>query len=117
MSLNKSDLLARCERRFRDVALPDGGSVRIRSLTEFERSSLELRMFDKSGKVSVAKLPEAKLRTLACCIVDDAGEPLFAEQDWREIQALDSGIVAKIYSACLEHIGFEDEEIEELAGN
>lgn len=117
MSLSKTELLTRCQRRFIDVSLPDAGVVKLQSLTELERSQLELRMFDKAGKVAVSKLPEAKLRTLAACMVGEDQQRLFTDAEWGDLQSLDSGIIAVIYSACLKHIGFEDDEIEELSGN
>lgn len=116
MSLSKNDLLAKSARRYRDVPIGDGQSVRIQSLNERERTELELRLYSKDGKVDVKRLPENKLRTLCRCMVDGDGARLFDDTEWQEIEAIDSGIVAKIYSVCLEHIGFEDSEVDDLVG-
>lgn len=75
-------------------------------------------MDQQTAKVNFQKLPEVKARMLCLSLVEgDGGEPCFDESEWKELQSLDSRLVAKLYSACLEHNGYEDQEIEELVGN
>lgn len=112
--------LLRCvDRRFKSVQVPGGETFTIRSLTEKERSDHELRIIDrKTSKVQVSKLPEAKLRMVAACVVDDdTKEPVIQSDEWKMLEPLDSAIVACLYAACLKHNGFEDAEVEELVGN
>jgi len=115
-TISKAALLAKCERRYREVPIGGGECCRIQSLTERERADIEFRLLNSKGSVDVRKLPENKLRTLCACMVDGEGNRLFADNEWSQLEALDSGVIAKVYSACLEHIGFEDAEVEELVG-
>lgn len=116
MSLTKDKLLAKCQRRYRDVPIGGGEIVRIQSLTEGERAEIETRMFGQDGKVIIGRLPENKLRTLCRCMVDAEGARLFDDGEWQSLRDLDCAVVARIYEACLEHIGFDDDEVAEIVG-
>lgn len=115
--LNREQLLQKVQRRFRTVDLPDGDAVRIRSLTERERAELELLMFSKDGKVATKQLPAAKLKMICACVVGEDDQPYLTAADVSLLEEMDSGIIARIHSACLEHVGFEDAEVEELVKN
>lgn len=114
----RETLLAKCNRRYMSIEV-DGDVFWIRSLTELERSRQEASMINaKTMKVDFHKLPEAKLKMLCMCLVDEESkEPLFEVNEWPALQALDARVVAKLYTACLEHQGFTDDDIEELTGN
>jgi hypothetical protein len=116
MTISKEGLLAKCERIYREFTIRSGETIRIQTLTELEKAEIELLMLNNKGSVDVRKLPESKLRTMCACMVDGEGKRLFSDDEWRSLQPLNSSVVAEIYSECLEHIGFEDAEVEELVG-
>lgn len=111
-------LLAATNRRYKIVPTPIGDFT-IRSLTETERSSQELGTLNrKTGQLLVSKLPDAKLAMITAMVVDDdTKETLFTEADWPGLRKVDSAVIASLYSACLEFVGFDDQDIEELVGN
>jgi hypothetical protein len=114
----RETLLAKSNRRYTSIDI-DGDVFWIRSLTELERSKQEASMINaKTMKVDFNKLPEAKLKMLCMCLVDgDTKEPLFEVHEWVALQALDARVIAKLYTACLEHQGYTDDDVEELVGN
>ena len=114
----REKLLSKTNRRYRMVKI-DGEEYWLQSLTDLERVSLDLiQMYTTTAKVNFQKLPEVKARMLCLSLVEGEGkEACFDETEWQQLQSLDSRLVAKLYSACLEHNGYEDKEIEELVGN
>lgn len=114
----RETLLAMANRRYKSVDV-NGTQFWLQSLTEAERSYQELVAIDrKSGKVDYARLPEAKLRMLCLCLVDgEGGERMFADDEWGQLSALDSAVIAKLYAACLSLNGYETDEVKEMVGN
>ena len=66
MSLATRDqFLSANKRRFRDVTLPISGvTVRVRSLTELEKSEFEQANYDKSGNRIRGRLIDSKARLI-----------------------------------------------------
>lgn len=119
MTTTRERLLSKNARRYRDVKLPDGDVFTIRNLSERERTEQELQTLNrKTAQTDVSKLPAAKLRMIAACLVDsETKEAVISPDEWQLIGDLDSAVTSRLYAACLEHNGFEDEEVEELVGN
>lgn len=119
MTTMRERLLSKTNKRYREVKLPDGDVVTIRNLSERERSQHELQgLNQKTGAFQYAKMPDMKLQMIGLCLVDgETKEQLLSGDEWRQLGDLDSSVVACIYSACLEHNGYEKKEVEELVGN
>lgn len=117
MSLREK-LLAKTHRRYQSIEI-DGEVFWIQSLTDAERVKLDLLQINrKTNKVDFDKLPEVKAKMLCMTLVEgDGGQACFDESEWQQLMTLDSRVVAKLYSECLKHNGYEDKEIQELVGN
>lgn len=96
--------------RYTDVALPDGGKVRIRSLSEGELARHEVANVGKNGGLNKRKTEETRRRLFALVVVDEQGNRLYAgsKQDLEEIKGYDGGIVDAVYEAAKDHCGFTD---------
>lgn len=117
MSNARDRLLQSTGRRYKTVETKIGPFT-LRSLTEYERSEYELTYLDaKTATVDIRKLPEAKLRLVGLTLVDENEQLMFNDNQWRELESVDSAVIAELYSAALRHIGFEDAEAEELVKN
>jgi len=104
------------KRRYDFVDLPNGLSVRIRSLTEFEKSNFEIELLKKkSDGVNLNKLKFARQRLISLTAVDNDGELLF--DDKTDLNNYDGAMTAKIYDEARIHCGFEDGDIEGLVKN
>ena len=104
-------------RRYAVVGVPILGKVRIQSLTELERSTYEASRLDDSGQWSRQSGASAKVKLIIACCVDDDGNCLFIESDAVKLEQIDSIVTDTLFSRCLTHCGFSDNDIEELAKN
>lgn len=112
---DKASILAANKRRYVDVPIPGIGTVRIRSLTERERSEYEAGFLDGDGKAT--NLVDSKVRLIVLCICNADGERLFSREDKPGISSMDAIVTNRLADVCREHCGFTDEDIEVLAKN
>lgn len=114
----KAKLLAKSQRTYLTIQDPDGDEWMVQSLTELEKSKQDmLALNKKTGKIDWAKTAEAKLRFIASCLVDpDSKERLLADDDWQQLGEVRAAVTSCIYSAALEHNGYESDEIDERLG-
>lgn len=115
---NRSALLKLCDRRYIDLELDAGVTVRIQSLSEKEKSAYETRLIAKSGRGVIRdRLQDATRRLIAICLVDEKNERIFNNSDIDKIGELDSYVSSRIYDAAQEHCGFNKGDIESTVGN
>ncbi len=119
--LTRGDLLKKAVRRYLEFTIVLGGenkTCRIQSLTEKERSDYEAAMQLATGKRDrAAKMRDAKRRLIVLCVVDGEGVPLLTMADVKELENADSQVTSIIFNKCIEHVGFSDADVDELAGN
>jgi hypothetical protein len=88
--ISRTDLLARCKRRFNTVSI-DGMEFRLQSLSEAEKSRFEKAVINKkTGEVYMS----ARRRLLITMLVDDDGQPLLSGSDMDLLGEMDGAIVA-----------------------
>ena len=104
-------------RRFKELVIPELGKVRIRSLTELERSQFEASIRDKKGNVSNTKLIDLKCRLIVLAVVDGEGNPVLQNADIAQLRQQDAKITNALVDAIQEHIGITDNDLEELEKN
>ncbi len=109
--------LGPAKRRFTEAEVEGLGKVRIRSLTELERSKFEASMRAKNGEVSNLKLVDMKARLIVLCVVDGDGNPLLTHRDIDQILQQDSEVTNEVVDQIQEHCGFTKSDIEELEKN
>lgn len=110
-------LLGAAPRRFATVSIESLGNVRIRSLTELERSRIEASMRDKKGQVAGAKILDLKCRMIVECLVDANGNQLFTNKDIERIRQQDSKVTNAIVDAIQAHCGWTDDDVEDIEKN
>ena len=111
--LSADDLVKTRARRYRDVEIEGSGKVRIRSLTERERSAFEAEITTIKGRVKQI----ARVKLLALCLVDSNGDALLTDDQVTRLLDQDSKLTGDIFNACLEHVGLTENDIEELEKN
>lgn len=114
--LTREQLLGSFQRRYRTVDTI-AGHVRIRNLTEAEKSDFEAGILKENGKLNLTHVRRQRRKLIAAVLVDDAGELLLKPGDVDRLKDLDSAVVAAIFGAATEFCGFTSEEVEELAKN
>lgn len=104
-------------RRYKELIVPELGEVRIRSLTELERSQFEASIRDKKGNVSNTKLIDLKCRLIVLAVVDAEGNPILQNSDIPQLRNQDAKITNALVDAIQDHIGITDNDLEELEKN
>ena len=115
--IGRDALLGAAPRRFVTVEIENLGNVRIRSLTELERSRIEASMRDKKGNLSSSRMLDLKCRLIVDCVVDANGNPLFTNSDIDRIRQQDSKVTNELVDAIQAHCGWSDEDLEDVEKN
>ncbi len=117
--LTREDVIAKSKRKYTTITLPSGGEVRIRSLTERERSEYEASMLNRKGQISSKGLRESRRRLIAMCMVGADDNTLFnTNGDLEMLSEMNAADADAVYSAARVCSGFDkDEDVEELAKN
>lgn len=104
-------------RRFTVVDVPGWGRVRIRSLTELERSRFEASIRDKNGQVSNTKLVDLKCRLIVLCVVDGDGNQILTNADIDVLRNQDARVTNALVDAIQGHCGITSDDIEDMEKN
>lgn len=118
MSVTREIFLRKPEARYREVSLPACGlTVRIRSLTEAEKTNYERALYDKKGEQIPGRLKDSRARLICLCLVDDEGKQLLLPGDEQDVLELDSADTSALWDACWEHVGFQRQPVVDDAKN
>lgn len=115
--ITREQLTARAKRRYLEFDVPHLGKVRIRNLTERERSRFESVLLSNSGGLVKSKLENAKRRLIVETVVDAQGELILKPADVAALEEQDGAVTSLIYEEAKKHCGFDRDDIEELVGN
>lgn len=117
MSLSRDEFLQRTKRRYANVTLRDGQTVRLQSLTEGERSDFETAPIKQNDQQREERLKATRMRLLVRCIVDNEGKRLFGNEEYGLLAELDSSDTSRLFDKALEHTGFAESDVEAIAKN
>jgi hypothetical protein len=85
----------------------------VRVMTVGERDAWEVAALrSSSGKVP----DDFRSRYLAVTLCDEHGVRLFADDEWRDIATLDSGVVSNLFDVAAKYNKLAEADITELAG-
>ena len=108
--LGRDDILKAIDEKFLDVEVPEwGGTVRVRSLTGLQRSQLLKASQDESIEDWIERL-------CAACICDENGNPVFKQEDVKELKKKNSAALNRVFNAADELNGISSKAIDDLAG-
>lgn len=114
---SRETFLAPAKRRFAYVDLPNGQRVRIRSLTEREKSDFEAQILTTKGAPSRNRVADANRRLIVIALVDENGDLLLTPMDVSAIESLDGAITGYLADEIGRHCGFGASDIEGLVKN
>lgn len=105
-SATRDSILAATKRRFKDVTLWDGSTVRVRSLTAAEWAEIDSKTIDmKKGGLSASGVKTSDLRLFAATVCDADGNPLFGDADLPALGSLDAALVIPVVKEIRDHCG------------
>lgn len=111
------DILGKVKLQEKTVEVPEWGlAVRLRELTAAERDRFEAGMVDakKGGR---ANLENVRARLVAASAVDKDGKPIFTGAQVISLGEQSAKALDRLFDACRKLSGFDERDIEELAGN
>ena len=106
----RDELLGFCKRRYAEVeGLPLSETIRIQSLTEYERAQIEI--------ASDKDLALLRVLMVQKTVVNEDGELLFGESDVEMLKTLDSAVIGVLASAIQDHCNETAIELDEAVKN
>lgn len=115
--LTRDQLLGSFERRYCTVPTRIG-ELRLRNLTEGEKSEFEAGSVTSEGKINLKHVRSQRRRLIALTLVDEQGELLLTSKaDIDRLKEVDSSVTSAIMAAATDHCGFDADENEELEKN
>ena len=124
MALNRDAILGAVDVQTEKVDVPEwGGDVIVRGLTgdeldNFQGSIRQFRpTFDGKGMEAVLVQDGMRSKLLVKCLVDEAGERLFTDQDASALGAKNGAVIDRLYDVAARLSGLSEEEKAELEGN
>ena len=123
MLLTREQILQADDLKTEDVQVPEwGGAVRVRALSGDQRDAYEAAILidrdDGKGGTTVDVRRERLRATLASMsIVDEAGQPMFTEQDIAALGKKSARALARVVEAAQRLSGLTKKDMEELEKN
>jgi len=124
MALSRDGILEAVDVQTEKADVPEwGGEVIIRGLTgdeldAFQGSIRQFRpTFDGKGMEPVLIQEGMRAKLLVKCLVDEAGERLFTDQDAPALGAKNGAVIDRLYDIATRLSGLSEEEKAELEGN
>lgn len=124
MALSRDGILGAVDVQIEKVPVPEwGDEVIIRGLTgdeldAFQGSVRQFRpTFDGKGMEAVLVQEGMRAKLLVKCLIDEAGERLFTDQDAPALGAKNGAVIDKLYDVAARLSGLSEEEKQELEGN
>jgi hypothetical protein len=111
--LNKESILKSQDLKTIDVKVPEwGGSIRIRTMTGIARQ--EYYRMTASGKDGTPKNVMEAL--IVACAVDEAGNPIFATGDIKDLSNKSAIAISRVFEAAAELNGLTQKSVDNIAG-
>lgn len=112
--LSREGLLQKTGRRYIEVELPSGGTARLQSLTELERSEYNASLLDKKGDIDKSKLTYGTMLLLCRMLVDSDNKRMFLDHEYEILSSIDSLDMEVLGDEARKHVGFDAEHRKEL---
>jgi hypothetical protein len=110
MALNRDSILAAVEKAAREVSpfeVPEwGGTVYIRKLSVHDLK--KTGFFDGSGDPN-----DIPVKVVTACLADEAGAPLFSEEDVEELSESSFQVILRVFAECAKVNGLAAAELED----
>jgi hypothetical protein len=124
MALSRDGILGAVDVQIEKVPVPEwGDEVIVRGLTgdeldDYQGSVRQFRpTFDGKGMEAVLIQEGMRAKLLVKCLIDEAGERLFTDQDAPALGAKSGAVIDKLYDVASRLSGLSEEEKKEMEGN
>jgi hypothetical protein len=124
MALSRDGILGAVDVQTEKVHVPEwGDDVIVRGLTgdeldNFQGSVRQFRpTFDGKGMEAVLVQEGMRAKLLVKCLIDEAGERLFTDQDAPALGAKNGAVIDRLYDIASRLSGLSEDEKKEMEGN
>lgn len=116
--LTREDILARDDRRYEVVEVPEwGGSVRIRTLSARERDEFEESILRRRGQAVEVVMRGMRVRLAALCMVDEQGNRLFSDDEVEVLADRSAAAIERVFEAAARLNRILPEDLQAALGN
>lgn len=116
--LSRDEILSAVDIETVEVAVPEwGGCVLVKAMTGLERDELEASVVSRRGKQVDVNLVNLRAKMVAKCVVDEAGNRVFGEEDVKALGKKSAGALQRVFEVAQRLAGMSDEDVEELTKN
>ena len=116
--LTKDDILAADDLKTEEVYVAEwGGTILMKTMMGHERDKFESGILATRKKGKPIDVQGVKVRMIILCAVDTDGKPIFDMRDLQMLNHKSSKAIDQLFQVAQRMNGFDDDEIEELAGN
>jgi len=113
--LTKDQILNAQDIEMQEVDVPEwGGPVRLKTATARDRDNLDRILFPKPG---VRNLDHFRARVVAMCVVDEAGNKIFTDEDVPLLSEKSATAIDRLFPTAQRLSGFSTAEVGEIAKN
>ena len=125
--LTRDAILAVDDTQAENVAVPEwGGTVRVRGMSGTQRDAFEASVSEETpagtkaqrrAGATTTKVKKDLLRARLCawCIVDEAGQRVFSEEDMPALNAKSGAALERVMNVAMRLSGMTDNDVEDLA--
>lgn len=113
----RDELLRPAKRRYKYVDLPNGQRVRIRNMTEREKSDFEAKILTVKGEPNRNRVADTNRRLIVETLVDENGDLILRSDDVTALEQLDGAVTTYLADEIGRHCGFGRGDIEDLVKN
>ena len=112
MALTKAAIFSTTDNEVHEVEVPEwGGSILLRSMTGEQRNNYEHWAHSQS-KADVPDYRGIRERLIIACAVDEAGDPLFNDEDLKQLSGKNSEVIDRLHEKCQKICGMDADAIE-----
>lgn len=120
--LSRDQILGASDIQTEDIEAPEwGGTVRVRGLTAKQRDEYESSLVVTEGKgksqTQRINMRNARARLAVMAVIDEDGNPLFADSDVFVLGEKSGAVIDRIFEAASRLSGISETDMDELTGN
>ncbi len=116
--LSASDILGAVDIVSEDVEVAEwGGWVRVQGLTGAQRDAFEAGLSQRKGKKVTTSMENIRARLVAASAVDEAGRPLFSDEDVAALGKKSAAGLDRVFSVAMRLSGLSESDVDDLAEN
>lgn len=116
--LTREQILQAADIKTEIVPVPEwGGAVAVRGLTGAERDEYEATLISMRGTDARVNLINARAKLVQRCVVNEAGERLFDEQDVKALARKSAAALQRVFDVAQRLSGLSAADVEELTKN